>query len=170
MSLRRTKSTIISWAGSFILIRALWACKLRLLKLTFLRQNEVRIENYVTKVTVRLHEARRVMPNSYLSDRFFFLAYSSFKLEYELLYQFLRWNNYFFDQEAPIYDVYVKHPRVRRKYPERVKIAENLVRYARKKKKGSGRDQLRKGVQNVNLLVCRPLSQLSNSNIFNLPE
>ena len=32
---------------------------------------EVRIETSVTRVTVRRHETRRVMPNSYLSDGIF---------------------------------------------------------------------------------------------------
>ena len=51
---------------------------------------EMRIENSVTRVTVRHHEAHLVMPNSYPSDGIFnshrqslwiiFLAYSSFDI------------------------------------------------------------------------------------------
>ena len=61
----------------------------------------VRIENSVTRVTVRHHEAFRVMPNSYPSDGifnlhrtygFFFLPTlpltNAFRLEYALFYDF----------------------------------------------------------------------------------
>ena len=88
---------------------------------------EVRIENSVTRATVRHHEACRVIPNSYPEWRnfqfapnnhywFFFLHTLSSNLGVILL---LRWNNYIFDQDmfgsVPIYDVLhevIVHPLI----------------------------------------------------------
>ena len=75
---------------------------------------EVLIENSITRVTVRLHEACRVMPNSYPSDgiqfapmnhyRFFFLhtlpSTIAFRLEYVLFYQLYAKITTFFYQET----------------------------------------------------------------------
>ena len=75
------------------------------------------IENSVTRVLVRRHQACRVMPNSYPSDGFFnlhrrnimdsfffFFLHTlpltiAFKLEYVLFYQFYAKITTFFDQE-----------------------------------------------------------------------
>ena len=76
---------------------------------------EVLIENSVTRVIVRQHEACRVMPNSYPSDGIFSLHRrtivasfscinflrlpSTFRLEYVLFYQFYTKITTFFDLE-----------------------------------------------------------------------
>ena len=75
---------------------------------------EVLIENSVTRVTVRHHEACRVMPNSYTSDGIFSLHRRSImdtfflhtlpstialRLECALFYQFYAKITTFFDQE-----------------------------------------------------------------------
>ena len=84
----------------------------------------MRIENSVTRVTVRHHEACRVKPNSYPEWRNFQFAPNNhyrfcflhtlpsmivFKLGFALFYQLMRWNKYSLGQEmfgsVPIYDV-----------------------------------------------------------------
>ena len=117
----------------------------------------MRIENSITRVTVQHREVCRVMPNSYPERRnfqfapnnhcrFFFLAYSYStivsKLENVLFYQFYAEINAFSIKKCSVWHLcttYWLHARgrltplhARRKYPEWVKIAENLFRYPRK--------------------------------------
>ena len=113
---------------------------------------EVRIENFVTRVTGRHHEACLVMPNSYPEWQnfqfapnnhywFFFLhtlpSMIVFKLEYALFYQFYAKMCTFWITKCSVRHLSrtswhhaqgrLTPPCVRRKYPERVKIAENPV-------------------------------------------
>ena len=117
---------------------------------------EVRIKKSVTRVTVRHHEACRVMPNSYpewrnfnshrtiIIDSFFLYTCPStivFKLESALFYQFYAEISIFSIKKCSVRLLSTKSwshargrltlPCIRRKYPERVKIAENRVGYAR---------------------------------------
>ena len=132
---------------------------------------EVRIENSVTRVTFRHHEACRVMPNIILSDGilnshrttitdsfscklFLRQLYLSMNMHYFI--KFMLKYVYFRRSRGVLFSCYQKttscmtsgrsyyttswhhaighltSPSIRRKYPERVKIAENLVGYARK--------------------------------------
>ena len=78
--------------------------------------NEVLTENSVTRVTVRHHEARLMMPSSYPSDGIFSLhrrtivdSFSCilhstivFRLDYVLFYQFYAKITTFFDQKSSV--------------------------------------------------------------------
>ena len=116
----------------------------------------MRIKKSVTRVTVRHHEACRVTPNSYpewrnfnshrtiIIDSFFLYTRPStivFKLESALFYQFYAEISIFSIKKCSVRLLSTKSwshargrltlPCIRRKYPERVKIAENRVGYAR---------------------------------------
>ena len=107
------------------------------------------IENSVTRVTIRHHEACRVMPNSYPNDGiinlhrrtimdFIFLhtlpSTIAFRLEYVLFYQFYAKISTFFDQEqfgtAPfntltskrLAETDVKMTSIRQKWCQNIKI------------------------------------------------
>ena len=140
---------------------------------------EVRIENSVKRVTVRHHKACRVMLNSYPEWQnfqfapnkhywFFFLHTLSstivFRLEYLLFYQLYTEITTFSIKKClvrlPSTTSWchargrLTPPGIRRKYPERVKITENLVRYARKGWANSVYpDQTAQGL----LAVCHPV-------------
>ena len=110
----------------------------------------MRIENSVTRATVRHHEASWVMPNSYPEWRhfqfashnyywFFFLhtlpSTSVFKLGYALFYQFYAKIRTFSIKKCSVWLLsmtswcqalgHLTPPGIRRKYPEWVKITEN---------------------------------------------
>ena len=107
----------------------------------------MRIEISVTRVIVRHHEACRVMPNIYPEWQNFQFAPSShyrfillhtlpstivFKLGYALFYQFyVKWVH--FRSSNVRFGICLRRPDVTHegKYPERVKITENHVGYAR---------------------------------------
>ena len=113
-------------------------------------------EPFVTRVTVRHHEVCRVMQNSYPEWRNFQFApnnhYSFFFLQtlplkivfvwYALFYQFYAEISTFSTKKCSVWLLSTTSWRlargrltplnIRRKYPELVKIAENLVGYARK--------------------------------------
>ena len=114
---------------------------------------EVRIENSVTRVTVRLHEAYRVMPNTYPEWRNFgftpksiiesfscILFIRRLYLSLDMCYCVnftLNFNQEMFGS-APIYDALTSlwwcrltPLGIRRQYPEQVKIVENRVGCAR---------------------------------------
>ena len=118
------------------------------------------IENNVTKVTVWHREACRVISNSYPKWRNFQFAPNNhyrfffkhtlpltieFKLEYVLCYQFYAEISTFSIMKCLVrllsmttwYHAWggLTPPGIIRKYPEQVKIMENLVGYARKKSK-----------------------------------
>ena len=117
---------------------------------------EVRIDNSVTRVTVWHHEACRVMPNSYHEwqkfqfapnnhYRIFFLhtfrrLYLSLNMCYFINFALklvhfqsrnVRFGSYL--RHPQVMHEVVLHPLVWRKYPEQVKITENLVGHAIKK-------------------------------------
>ena len=118
---------------------------------------EVQIENSILRVTFQHHKACRVLQNSYLEWQnfqfapnnhywFFFLhALSStivFKLEYVLFYQVYTKISTFSIKKCLVWLLsttswchawgHLIPPGIRRKYPEGVKIAENLVGCARR--------------------------------------
>ena len=113
----------------------------------------VQIENSVTRVTARHHEPL-MMPNSYPCDGIFSLHRTTItdsfsctlsstiviKLEYVLFYQFYAKNSTLSIKKCSVrlLSTSWRHaqgrltpPGTRRKYPERVKITEKLVGYAR---------------------------------------
>ena len=117
---------------------------------------EMQIDNSVTKLTVRHHEACRMMPNSYpewwnfqfapINHYWFFFLHTLpstivFKLEYALFYQFYAKICIFSIKKCLVWLLSTTSwhhaqgcltpPCIRQKYPERVITVEKLVWYAR---------------------------------------